>query len=247
MNRLGNIETVVLDFDGVLAIMPPDFWTPLKLKALAKIVGKEVTTEDEIFKEYTKLGENPEIGWRNAYLQVGGKHEDFSEIINNASKAEYLEFDPELLRIIEALNEVFGKIVVFSGSNYGPVVDGLQVLLRDSGALKFFRRIITSDVLEGKVGKPDPQAYKQMLEMLELEKLRDKAQKGDKVQKKDVKKINPKTAVLVDDSISEIVTARGMGMRTILVGNHPDTAVEYAQPDAQIENIYGLLAILTEE
>ena len=137
-------------------------------------------------------------------------------------KAAYLKFDSELLETINALREIVKKIVVFSGSNYGSVVDGLNVLFNDMGTLKMIDRIVTSDLLQ-ETTKPDLTAYQQMLKKCS---------------------INPKTAMMVDDSPAEIASAKKAGMKGVLVGNHPESVLKKIKPDLQIPNIYSLISIL---
>ena len=126
------------------------------------------------------------------------------------------------METINALREIVKKIVVFSGSNYGSVVDGLNVLFNDMGTLKMIDRIVTSDLLQ-ETTKPDLTAYQQMLKKCS---------------------INPKTAMMVDDSPAEIASAKKAGMKGVLVGNHPESVLKKIKPDLQIPNIYSLISIL---
>jgi FMN phosphatase YigB (HAD superfamily) len=222
-----DIDTIVLGFDGTVATILHKAWIVTNLEALSRLANKEVTVEDELYKNFMKLGVDPEIGWRKAYLQLGGNHQDFSQTVNNMNRAEHLEFDPELSVMMESLHEEVVKVVVFSGANYWPVIEGLSVLLKDklAGALRTIDQIITSDVLGGNVGKPDRKAYGQMLVMCG---------------------IDPRRAVMVDDHPLEIVSAQDLGMKGVLVGDHSEAAVKKAQPVAQIKNVHALLSIFSD-
>lgn len=120
----------------------------------------------------------------------GTDPEEFLAFVHDLPLGEYLRPD-------EALDGMLARLpvskVIFTNAD---AAHARRVLMR-LGILRHFDRIIDIYALEF-VNKPDPRAYHKALEFLSA---------------------HPSECLFADDSPANLVPAREMGMRTVLVGN----------------------------
>jgi FMN phosphatase YigB (HAD superfamily) len=221
-----SIENVLLDFDQTM------YPNTLKLRQKQRrLIGKNLaihllnqsgsnTPSDKdvahLQREYHRLAKS--IGHSKAFNELGGSPDQYLNIIKQTEQSPLLKPDPRLINMLEIMQSHAG-LFIFTGSFFGPVTRALNILL-DGQAESLINQVVASDTLPH--GKPDPEAYLEALEFLQLD---------------------PLHSVMVDDRLVEITAAKSVGMSGILVGRH--SLEEKSRADATIPTIHSLLKILS--
>jgi len=194
------VSSIVFDFDGTLYSheeLQDKIWEEPRKKIVRKIFenrGVKDFTPDEfnqLLEDY--IGRAKKVGWDRAFLDLGGDINDYYEITGAASKAEFLEYDEQLVLLLtDIIKQV--PIYIFTGSNREIVLKALEVLIGDLW-LYFEKSMLAFDDM--KIGrKPNENAYQEMI---------------------DVFGVDPDKTVFVDDQRVEVDSATSFGMITFLV------------------------------
>ncbi len=155
-----------------------------------------------------RLGMNPqEVGKRREeFLKAFGttlnalRHyysidpDEFLAFVHDIPLQRFLGYDPELDRMLERLKL---RKIIFTNADAG---HARRVLSR-LGIIRHFESIIDIHLLEF-VNKPDRRAYLRAMEFTSG---------------------RPEECVLIEDSLSNIVPARKLGMTTVMVGAMPQS------------------------
>ena len=198
------VSAAVFDFDQTLyrcnGEAEEHMWGDLRRKlvtdpnvlAKQKIVNPDEETIKNLVKTYVELAQ--EISWKPAFLAMGGNEKDYLEITSSLSIADYLSYDPELVKLLSMLIQHL-PVHIFTGSTRGRVFDALEVLLGSLSDQFLYKKVLAVDDMK-KGTKPDLAAYQEMLERFRLE---------------------PQSTIFVDDQIAEVEAAASLGIMTFLI------------------------------
>lgn len=118
----------------------------------------------------------------------------YLNFVHNIPLENYLQPNPNLRKILKSIN---GRKTIFTNADQNHAMRVIDQL----GLSGIFERII--DVMDvAPYCKPQPEAFEQALRIL-----------GG---------ISPSNCVIIEDSISNVQSARQLGFYTVLVGNHFD-------------------------
>ena len=156
-------------------------------------------------------------------------------ILDDAMVEEYLEYshdvplhehigpDPELRRMLESLDPSIPRWV-FTASTVPHATRCLELL----GVADLFRGVIDVRAVEW-VTKHDPVAYKRAMAIAGV---------GD---------VDPSRCLFLDDSVSNMRAAKGVGWQTVLVGRHArdcGSFIECEHADRAVDKIHQLRDIM---
>lgn len=197
------ISSIVLDFDGTFYQTDDEtelrIWDGIRRAMVSKFFEYRGETDvdgekfEQLLEDFIQLA--GEIGWKPAFIQLGGNSDDFVEIISTVSLAEHLAFDQQL---VDLLNELIQHVPVyiFTGSNRKRVFDALEVLIGDLKQIFVEGRVLAADDMKNGL-KPDEAAYSEMIERFEIE--------------------DSGSTIFVDDQETEVTSAERLGLITFWI------------------------------
>lgn len=206
------ISAIVFDFDKTLysadETLEEAIWGEARRKIVSMILEKEgvLNPSSEIFEnrlaEY--LIEAKKIGWREAALAAGVNNEAFTQAITTVSKAEYLEYSPELVSLFQFLLDQV-RLYIFTGSSRNTVLDSLKVLIGELSNYFEDKLLAVDDMEAGQ--KPSEEAYLELIARFHLE---------------------PDKTIFIDDRLEEVSTAMKLGMITFWIGGQEKVTAHVA-------------------
>jgi len=120
--------------------------------------------------------------------------DEFLAFVHDIPLGRFLQYDPALDRMLERLNL---RSIIFTNAD----AQHARRVLSRLGVLHRFESIIDIHLLEF-VNKPDRRAYLKALEFAS---------------------VRPQECILIEDSLTNIIPARQLGMTTVMVGGGPDS------------------------
>lgn len=225
------VKAAIFDLDETLYQFPPEkqalIWIDLRRQlVISALAGRGITNPSEEMIENTVatyIKQAKKLGWKHAYLALGGNEEDYPKITGSFSIAEYLSYDSALVELLNLLSNYF-PVHIFTGSSRECAFEALEVLIGQLSDRFTSERMLTSDDMR-RGTKPDLEAYQEMLERFALE---------------------PKSTIFVDDQLSEVETAASLGMITFLLQPESQGAIELP-PHILINSLSDLLEHLKIE
>jgi len=192
------ITNIVFDFDNTLYYADADtqtkMWHQSRTKLVNLIIEKQHLSPTVFDQLYAKLLETAsQIGWSTAYVKLGGELNDYTSVIHQVSKADFVQSDHKLQSLICSLAS-HAKLHIFTGSSRHTVLEALDIIL-DQAASYFSDTLLASDDM-CLAQKPDPAAYQEMLSVFNL---------------------NPATTLFIDDQLPEVNTAQSCGLHAFLI------------------------------
>lgn len=208
---ISTIKFICFDVDGTLCRSIPQVWETIKgefIKSISNKLNISFGEADKYVLERHKI-----LGSTTKVLEEAGI--DGKEFFNNAySKLDFskiIKKDPRIIKLIERLKKKY-TVGVLSNGGKESVAKKLQAV---GLAKEMFYPFLTT--YEMQALKPDPAPFLKALEMAG---------------------VSPEESVYIGDSVeNDIMGARGVGMKTILVWNKSSEA------DLSIPTIYDLKKI----
>lgn len=209
------IKAVGFDLDGTLYHNPPEMTNWLAKELVTKVaifLGKEY---DEVEEEYLTRREK----FRGNTLTLNSfgldGEEVFQQLFDEIPVEKFIEKEEGLVKLTERLKKRYQLFVISNGTERQIVIKMKYLGL----STKLFNPIIACYDHEGWM-KPQPAAFLFALEELEL---------------------SPEEVVYVGDRMeTDIEGAKGVGMRTILIGRESEAA------DASCESVYDIENLLVK-
>jgi len=206
------ISSIVFDFDKTLysadETLEEAIWGEARRKIVSMILEKEgvlnPSTETLENRLAAYLVEAKRIGWREAALAAGVNNEDFTKAITTVSKAEFLEYSPELVSLLQFLLDQV-RLYIFTGSSRDSVLASLKVLIGELAKHFEDRLLAVDDMQSGQ--KPSKEAYLELVEKFQLE---------------------PEKTIFIDDRLEEVSTAMKLGMITFWIGGQENVTAHVA-------------------
>lgn len=221
---IDEIAVIGWDLDGTLYPADPRLSELIEVKKRERLAlefgGDLAKAEAEYERIFEELGSNSKT---LSALGIDG-HEFFVELWDTIDLEEFIKPDPKLVEMFERLP--VGRHFVLSNSNTREQIEKKLGLI--GIPLSVFETII-STVEVGK-NKPDPEPFEVAMERMKISTRDDPGMLNPGVGKRNVMYVGDKVR-------TDVVGAKGVGMRTCLVGDESEKA------DVCVPKIYDVLGL----